>query len=90
VLDGSHLADQFIGNKVGVKERLRPSYGLPCKALAATELSAPGRGDRGCDRDLAAELVRLPGVAFADALHLEGMQRVDLGPALALLLMADP
>src|ERR1700676_4555728 len=54
------------------------------------ELPALGRGDRGDNRDLAAELVGRPGLAFADALHLGGVQRVDLGAALALLLMADP
>src|ERR1700730_14664319 len=54
------------------------------------ELPALGRGDRGDDRDLAAELVGRPRLAFADALHLGGVQRVDLGAALALLLMADP
>ena len=54
------------------------------------ELPALGRGDRGGDRDLAAELVGCPGLAFADALHLRGMQGVDLRPALALVLMADP
>src|ERR1700720_1923093 len=54
------------------------------------ELPALGRGDRGDDRDLAAELVGRPRLAFADALHLGGVQRVDLGAALALLLMSDP
>ena len=54
------------------------------------ELPALGRGDRGDNRDLAAELVGRPGLALADALHLGCMQRVDLGPALALLLLADP
>ena len=54
------------------------------------ELPALGHGDRGHDRDLAAELVGRPGLAFADALHLGGVQRVDLGAALALLLMTDP
>src|SRR6202040_2746365 len=54
------------------------------------ELPAVGRGDRGDNRDLAAELVGRPGLAFADALHLGGVQRVDLGAALALLLMTDP
>jgi hypothetical protein len=52
------------------------------------ELAALGGGDRGDNRDLAAELVGVR--AFADALHLGGVQRIDLGPALALLLMADP
>ena len=54
------------------------------------ELPALGRGDRGYNRDLAAELIWRPGLAFADALHLGGVQRVDLGPALALFLKADP
>ena len=54
------------------------------------ELAALGRGDRGDNRDLAAELVGRPGLAFADAFHLGGVQRADLGPALALLLKADP
>ena len=53
------------------------------------ELPALGRGDRGGDRDLAAELVGRAGLAFADALHLGRVQRVDLRPALTLLLMAN-
>ena len=48
-----------------------------------------GCGDGRGDRDLAAELVGRPGLAFADALDLRGVQRIDLGPALALLLVAD-
>ena len=52
------------------------------------ELPALGRGDRGDNRDLAAELVGCAGFAFADALHLGRMQRIDLRPALTLLLMA--
>jgi hypothetical protein len=47
------------------------------------ELPALGRGDRGYNRDLAAELIWRSGLAFADALHLGGVQRVDLEPALA-------
>src|SRR6201987_4941358 len=54
------------------------------------EMPTLGRGDRGDDRDLAAELVGRPGLAFADALHLGCVQRVDLGAALALLLMTNP
>jgi hypothetical protein len=38
------------------------------------ELPTFGRGDRGDDRDLATELVGRPGLAFADALHLGGVQ----------------
>ena len=49
-----------------------------------------GRGDRGGNRDPAAGFVRCPSLAFADVLNLGGMQRVDLGPALALLLEANP
>ena len=43
------------------------------------ELPAFGRGGRRGNRDFAAKLVRCPGLAFADALHLGGVQRVDLG-----------
>jgi hypothetical protein len=45
---------------------------------AQHELPALGRGDRGDNRDLAAELVGRAGLAFADALHLGGVQRVRL------------
>jgi hypothetical protein len=48
------------------------------------ELSALGRGGRRGNRHLAAELVRCPCLAAADALHLGGRS------ALALLLMANP
>src|ERR1700719_3751067 len=54
------------------------------------ELPPLGRGDRGEDRALAAELVGGASLAFADALHLGRMQRVDLRSALTLLLMATP
>ncbi len=54
------------------------------------ELPTFGRGDRSDNRDLAAEFVRRPGLAFADALHLGGVQRIDLGAALTLLLMTNP
>src|SRR6476646_3122551 len=54
------------------------------------ELPALGCGGRRGTRDFAAKLVRCPGLAFADALHLGGVQRVDLGTALTLLLMANP
>src|SRR6202521_5055187 len=54
------------------------------------ELPALGRGDRGDDRDLAAELVGGASLAFADALHLGRVQRVDLRSALTLLFMANP
>ena len=52
------------------------------------ELATLGLG-HGCgDRDLAAEFVGRPGLAFADALDLGGVQAVELPAALALLLMA--
>ena len=54
------------------------------------ELAALGRGDRGGDRDLAAELVGRAGFALADALDLGRVQRIDLGAALAVILEADP
>jgi hypothetical protein len=53
------------------------------------ELSAPGRGDRGGNRDLATELVGSPCFAVADALHLRGVQRIDLRAPLTLLLVAN-
>src|SRR5947208_10052666 len=43
---------------------------------------------RGCDRYLAAELVRRPRLPFADALHLRGVQRIDLVAALPVMLAA--
>src|SRR5258706_12719984 len=52
------------------------------------ELPAFGRGSWCCDRHLAAELVRGTDLAFADALHLGRVQRIDLRSALTLLLMA--
>src|SRR6476660_7148178 len=52
------------------------------------ELPAFGRGGRRGNRDFATKLVRCPGLAFADALHLGGVHRVDLGTALTLRWMA--
>jgi hypothetical protein len=40
VLDGSHLADQFIGNKVGVKERL-PSISCCHRPIESKTTSKP-------------------------------------------------
>jgi len=54
------------------------------------KLAAFGLGRRGCDRYLAAELVPRPRFAFADALHLKGVQRIDLGAALPVILEAYP
>src|ERR1700752_52149 len=58
-----------------------PSYGLPGSAFAASTNWPPRDGD------LHAELVRLVRLAFADALDLGRMQRIDLAPALAALLI---
>ena len=52
------------------------------------ELAALGLGDGDSDRHLAAELVGRPGLALADALDLRGVQRIDLRPALAMVLVA--
>src|SRR5437762_10913525 len=54
------------------------------------KLAAFGLGRRGGDRYLAAELVRRPRFPFADALHLRGVQRIDLGAALPVILEAYP
>src|SRR5262245_55469809 len=52
------------------------------------KLPALGGGSRRCDRDFAAKLIGFAGLAFADAFDLGRVQRIDLRPALALLLMA--
>src|SRR5215467_13819229 len=52
------------------------------------ELAALGFGRGGGDRYLAPELTRRSGFAFANALHLGSMQRIDLRPALAMILEA--
>src|SRR5215471_10205782 len=52
------------------------------------ELAALGFGRGGGDRYLAAELIRRSSFAFANALHLGSMQRIDLRPALAMILEA--
>src|SRR5258705_5139658 len=62
-----------------------PSYGLPCRALACSTNCPPWGAVAGV---VAAELVGGTGLSFADALHLGRVQRVDLRPALTLLLMA--
>src|SRR5258708_35618410 len=46
--------------------------------------------ERGGDADLDAELVRLGGLALANAFHFGSMQAVDLGAALPALLLAHP
>ena len=53
------------------------------------ELAALGFGHRGCDADLAAELVRRPRFTLSDALDLRRVPTVELPAALALLLAAD-
>ena len=53
------------------------------------ELATLGLGDRGCDADLAAELVRRPRFTFPDALDLRSVPAVKLPAALALLLSAE-
>ena len=51
------------------------------------ELSALGVAVRRGHGDLDAKLVRAMGLALADALHFRGMQGIDLGSALLLLLL---
>src|SRR5215470_11359132 len=68
-----------------------PSNGLPCSALACSnKLTAFRLGGRGRHRDLAAELVRRPGLAFADAFDLGRVQRIDLMTALPVILETYP
>src|SRR5207237_10073866 len=68
-----------------------PSNGCPCSALACSTNWPPlGFVGRGGDRHFAAELIGRPSFAFADALDLGGMQRINLGTALAVILKAHP
>ena len=72
------------------------SQGVAIKRIAVQRLGvqhklAPfGLGNRGRHRDLAAELVRRPGFAFADAFDLGRVQRIDLMTALPVILKAHP
>ena len=54
------------------------------------ELAAARPGHRRRQAHLAAELVGCSQLALADALHLGGMQSIDLGTALALILGPNP
>jgi hypothetical protein len=54
------------------------------------ELAALAVLERGGNADLDAELVRLVGLALANAFHFGSMQAVDLGAALPALLLAHP
>src|SRR4030095_7727429 len=67
-----------------------PSYGLPCSALACSTNCPP----LGAVTGVAIETLQpnsygARAFAAADALHLGRVQRVDLWPALTLLLMAN-
>jgi hypothetical protein len=54
------------------------------------ELAAPAAAQRRGDRDLDAELVGPMGLALADAFDFGRVQRIDLPPALMLVLLAHP
>src|SRR5207247_1645655 len=67
-----------------------PSYGLPCSALACSTNCPP----LGAVTGVAIETLQpnsygARAIATADALHLGRVQRVDLWPALTLLLMPN-
>ena len=66
-----------------------PSNGLPCRALACSTNCPPlGEVTGVAIADLAAELIGCAGLALADALHLGGVQGIDLRAALAVILDA--
>src|SRR5215213_4409280 len=68
-----------------------PSYGLPGSAFTwATNWPPLQRFEGRRHAHLDAELVGLVGLAFADALNLGSMQRVELPATLALALILDP
>ena len=54
------------------------------------ELTAGGMLHCGRDTDLHPELIQLVRLAFADALHLGRVQRIDLAAALAAILRQYP
>src|SRR5215469_8440462 len=70
--------------------RVWPSYGLPCSAVACSTNCPP----LGAVTGVAIETLQPNScgarLAAADALDLGRVQRVDLWPALTLLLMANP
>src|SRR3979409_1844614 len=83
-------ADEFLDPRDHLSQRMavigtarqRPHMGDELAALAVLE--------GGGHADLDAELVRLMGLALADAFHFGGMQAVDLGAALSALLRSYP
>src|SRR5262249_39473473 len=68
----------------GAVEGIAVRFGVQHK-LAAFRLAGRGR-----HRHLAAELIWRAGFAFADAFDLRGVQRIDLGAALPVILKAHP
>ena len=60
---------------------------MPWSALAWRTNWPPLGEVTGVNADLAAELVRRPGLAFADAFDLRGVEGVNLASALMLVLL---
>jgi hypothetical protein len=70
--------------------RVWTSKGLPCNALAYSTFGLGGRGPPtpvlSQVQAVSAEFVRRPGLPLADAFDLRGVQRIDLGAALPVIL----
>lgn len=81
-LDAGHALDVGDGGAEGMAvERVA----VQCPGMEH-ELAALGLGDRGRDRDLAAELVGRTSLALSDAFDFRRVQGIDLRPALAMIL----
>src|SRR5258705_9068773 len=64
--------------------------GIAVQRLAVQdELGALGLSNGSCNRDLAAELVGRSRFSLADTFDLGSVQGIDLGPALAVILVAN-
>jgi hypothetical protein len=72
------------------------SQGVAVKGIAVQplgvqhKLAAFGFGGRGCHRHLASELVGRPSFALADAFDFRGVQRIDPGTTLPVILKTHP
>src|SRR5882724_5947985 len=83
-------ADEFLDPRDHLSQRVAV-VGIARQRLhVGDELATLAVLERGGDADLDAELVRLVGLALADAFHFGSMQAVDLGAALPALLLAHP
>src|ERR1700682_5709838 len=90
-MTGSTAARRFISRRIGrVTRRTWPVIHTRNFSVWLGPRLPLATWTRGGDRHLAAELIRRPGLALANALDLGGMQRIHLVAALAVVLEAHP